>query len=218
MAGSVIPWVYCWCDVAPGDVCPGCGRRAPSAGEGEQPLPPLLAGCRRASSSALVGAAVVDLALVAVLLGLSSALAGAGASSPLLVAGILVIAVPAALVSYLRDGRTHGRMLVGLRTVDVFTGTPLRRPAALWGARATSVTLDVRHGRDPVRPLVDPAPAAALVAPDPAGDVAARVPEEGVAAPPQVVIRRSATAVPLSDIVPDAGAWERSAMDGVESR
>lgn len=77
---------------------------------------------------------------------------------------LLGIAAAVALIEsawVLATGRSLGRLLVGLRTVDDLTGTPIgfaRLRRRLAGAvRSRSLTADLRNGRDPIRPHIDPA-------------------------------------------------------------
>lgn len=205
MTVAVLPGAYCRCDVSPGSVCPGCGSRTPIVGDGE-PLPMLLAGCRRASSGARIAASVVDAGLVLALAAVP-AVAGAGAAVIGLAIALLVVALPFVALSYLNDGRTPGRLLLGLRTVDALTGVPLRRLTAVVGRKAAPVTLDVRSGRDPVRPVVPrvvpPRPVAAPPVEDVPVDVTGLLPPEPAGDQP-MLIRRSNTSVALSDVVPGA--------------
>ena len=113
-------------------------------------LPTLLAGGVRASAGARVAAGAIDLVSVAVV-GLPLWL-GAGRGVDALVA-VGATALTGALVLGYRvsalTGRTLGRLALGLRTVDLFTGLPvgLRRPLAeRWTG---AVVLDLRLGRDP---------------------------------------------------------------------
>jgi len=217
MTGLVVPWVYCRCDSPAGEVCPGCGTRVPLADVGGVPLPPLLAGCRRASPSARAAASAVDAALAVGLLGLGVVGARNSTSTPVLFVVLAVVVTPAVLIAYLQDGRTPGRLLIGLRTVDVFTGVPLRRRAALWQRRAGSVLLDVRHGRDPVRPVADVSLAPLPPTPGPAAATPSATP--AIMERPHVPMRRSATVSRLSDLVVDVSGprTERLPLVGAQA-
>lgn len=77
---------------------------------------------------------------------------------------LLGVAVAVALVELgwlLGTGRSPGRLLVGLRTVDDLTGTPIRfarlRRQLAGAVRGRSLTADLRRGRDPMRPATTPA-------------------------------------------------------------
>jgi RDD family protein/FHA domain-containing protein len=67
------------------------------------------------------------------------------------------IALIVQLVILSRRGQTLGRGILGLRTVDDLTGLPPRGRFALMaviGIERSTVTLDLRRGRDPLEPLV----------------------------------------------------------------
>ncbi|NMR21603.1 RDD family protein [Cellulomonas fimi] len=148
------------------DVCPRCGVRVapPSAPPETTDLPTLLAGAVRAGSGPRVGAVLLDV-VVGVLLAVPlvvGLLRGPGddalATALAVVGAVLLVAyVVTTWVMHARTGRTLGRLALGLRTVDLFTGLPLglaRGPVGRW---ADAVVLDVRSGRDPARTVPDAA-------------------------------------------------------------
>ncbi|WP_188896468.1 RDD family protein [Microlunatus endophyticus] len=72
---------------------------------------------------------------------------------------LLGVAVAVAVVELgwlLATGRSPGRLLVGLRTVDDLTGTPIRfarfRRQLAGAVRGRLLTADLRNGRDPMQP------------------------------------------------------------------
>lgn len=84
---------------------------------------------------------------------------------------LLGLAVVVALVELgwlLGTGRSPGRLLIGLRTVDDLTGTPIRfarmRRQLAGAVRGRALTADLRHGRDPIRPRTTPATLAGAAA------------------------------------------------------
>jgi hypothetical protein len=111
-------------------------------------------------------AVLADLALV-VLVGAAVAIVTELASRPLAhdvelttAAGLLAALVTlAAVAAVLRaTGRTPGRLMTGLRTVDALSGLPPRSSAlvaVLTGRNASVVTADLRSGRDPIRPRLE---------------------------------------------------------------
>ncbi|GIG21635.1 hypothetical protein Cch01nite_23590 [Cellulomonas chitinilytica] len=78
-------------------------------------------------------------------------------------AAALVVAVPAGGAGLLRTGRTPAQRLLGLRTVARATALP---PTVRSLLAADVVTVDVRHGGDPLR--FEPRPTAVPPAPPPA--------------------------------------------------
>lgn len=177
-----------WCPVCtlpspPGAAaCPRCGTPLATP-DGVGGLPTLLAGAVPARPGSLAAAGAVD--GVAVVAGAAPLILGVAWSEGTLVAlgAVAVLAVVGgSLAAHWTSGRTLGRLALGLRTVDLFSGLPLGlhgTPAERWTG---SVTLDVRRGRDTTR--TTSAAVAALVA-----RVAAELPRAtavgygGVAAP-----------------------------------
>ena len=114
-------------------------------------LPPLLAGSVRAQPRARAAAAAIDVIAVLVVVGLPLA-PGAGQGDLALVAvgvatltGTLVLGYHVSALT----GRTLGRLALGLRAVDTFTGLPLGLGRTLADRWCGAVVLDVRAGRDP---------------------------------------------------------------------
>jgi RDD family/FHA domain len=164
-------------------LCPVCGTLLLPAASGRMlgTSSPLLAGVVRASSLRRWVALVVDVLplAVAVVVGILLAVRGAYAEIALL-ALLLFGLLAAQLALLLRRGRSLGRLLAGLRTVDNLTGLPIRLGRWLGrggAARRTARTLTVRlaGGRDPLHTAPaallgtdlaeGPAPDAALFAP-----------------------------------------------------
>ncbi|NRD26407.1 FHA domain-containing protein [Frigoribacterium sp. VKM Ac-2836] len=161
----------------------------------------LLAGVQTATPSRRRSAVAIDwgvpLLLIAVLVvgvatGASSATPGAAlVPAPVEVAVVVVALALVALdvVLYVRGGRSTGRLLLSLRTVDDLTGRP---PAVLrvdrrgrFSFRRQTVTVDLRRGRDPMTsspPLVQrpalPVAAAAPLPPHPTEHLDAGRPDE----------------------------------------
>ena len=113
-------------------VCPRCGSRleatvgAPARGN----LPTLLLGGRRAGVGARVVAAVLDalcgVAVTALLvLGVAYGTDIPSRAVAWLGAGLLLVCGASVWVVQALTGRTPGKLILGLRTVDLFTGLPL---------------------------------------------------------------------------------------------
>ncbi len=157
-----------WCPVCtlpspPGSAsCPRCGTPLATPG-GAGGLPTLLAGAVPARPGSLAAAGAVD--GVVVVAGAAPLILGLAWSDGALVAlGAVTVlaAIGGSLAAHWTSGRTLGRLALGLRTVDLFSGLPLGlhgTPAERWTG---SVTLDVRRGRDTTRTTSDAV--AALVA------------------------------------------------------
>ncbi|WP_225752717.1 FHA domain-containing protein [Actinotalea sp. Marseille-Q4924] len=189
---------------AAGEVCPRCGlRHTPSPdGSDRLDLPLLLAGAVPATTAARAAAVVVDVLIGLLLLGAAAVLLAAAGAPPAAVAvgGVAVVAVHAAAVWAVqaRTGRTAGKLALGLRAVDRFTGLPPGRRGAPVDRWASVTVLDVRAGRDPTATVAEPtlqrlarvaeggfAPPRTAAAPVPA-QVAAPAPRPS--APPAVIV------------------------------
>jgi len=134
---------------------PAAGSTAAIAGAG-------LTGVVRASLGRRYLADLVDL-LVPVVLAAAAVLAFLTTvrhSVGWLLLGLAIAVGMAELIWVLATGRSLGRLLIGLRTVDDLTGTPIRFARLhrqLAGAvRGRALTADLRHGRDPIRPRTTP--------------------------------------------------------------
>ena len=183
-------------------VCAACRApwvpAAPATVDLRGPAP--LHGVVRVPRGRRVLALPVDLALPVVLVGL--AVADATGPSPGVVPAPLLVAVAVLLVGLTAAalcgwGRSPGRWLLGQRTVDDLTGTPVgfaRLARRLLGTgRADLVTADLRRGRDPVAPSpAAPAAAGGSVSPRPAAPTVAPT-----ALPPAVHAARPSIAIEL---------------------
>src|SRR5918997_1596912 len=142
----------------PAALCPACGTLLLPAASGRMlgTSSPLLAGVVRASAARRrVGLALDVLPFAAaIVVGVLLAIRGAYADLALLALFTLGL-LAATLALLLHRGRSLGRLLTGLRTVDNLTGLPVH-PMRLIGrigtARRTSRVLSVRlaSGRDPL--------------------------------------------------------------------
>lgn len=151
--------------------CAACGSVwSPAAASTAAIADAGLTGVARASLARRYLADLVDL-LVPVLLAAAAVLAFLTSirhSIGWLLLGLAVAVALAELIWILATGRSLGRLLTGLRTVDDLTGTPIRFARLhrqLAGAvRGRALTADLRHGRDPIRPRTTPAllPGAAI--------------------------------------------------------
>ncbi len=142
----------------PAALCPACGTLLLPAASGRMlgTSSPLLAGVVRASAARRrIGLALDVLPFAAaIVVGVLLAIRGAYADLALLALFTLGL-LAATLALLLHRGRSLGRLLTGLRTVDNLTGLPVH-PMRLIGrigtARRTSRVLSVRlaSGRDPL--------------------------------------------------------------------
>ena len=148
--------------------CTRCGvlsvPAAPGAALG--PYAGMLGGVVTASASRRYWSIVIDLIPVLVLIGgtVALVLTSPATETDNLVVSFVAIALVCTIAQMLllvRTGRTLGRWLLGLRTVDDLSGSPVglrRLPSAfagLLGSRST-VTADLRRGRDPHTPARTP--------------------------------------------------------------
>ena len=141
----------------------------PAAAVDVGPDPGPLVGVLRTSIGRRVLAHVIDLLLV-VLVALATGL-GTGALPGNLSTSLVILVALAFVVAQLAAlslrGRTVGRLLLKLRTVDDLTALPVR-PGHLVRQLTQSlrplrlVTADLRHGRDPVLPVLGTAGPAGL--------------------------------------------------------
>lgn len=194
-----------WCPVCtlpspPGAAaCPRCGTPLATP-DGVGGLPTLLAGAVPARPGSLAAAGALD--GVAVVAGAAPLILGVAWSDGSLVAlgAVAVLAVVGgSLAAHWTSGRTLGRLALGLRTVDLFSGLPLGlhgTPAERWTG---SVTLDVRRGRDTTR--TTSAAVAALVA-----RVAAELPRATAVGYGAVAAPSAAPAAPPAPPAPPAPA------------
>ena len=142
--------------------CSNCGvlRVAPASGSPLGTYSGLLAGVqtaappRRRLSMAIDAVPLVG-AVVAMIAAATGALGIADEARVGLVAGaalLMLLYIALTLTALARRGRSLGRWLLALRTVDDLTGRPTANAVAGFGSRADTVTTDLRRGRDPVTP------------------------------------------------------------------
>ncbi|WEO77910.1 FHA domain-containing protein [Cryobacterium sp. SO2] len=148
--------------------CTRCGVlsvvAAPGAALG--PYSGMLGGVVTASATRRYWSVAIDLAPAAILAGGAVAVAAGSpdrATGGLFAAvlGVLLVFGCSQLLLLLGTGRTLGRWLLGLRTVDDLSGSPvgarrlLSAMVDLIGSRST-MTADLRRGRDPHAPARNP--------------------------------------------------------------
>lgn len=145
-------------------ICAGCGSAwTPAAGSTAAIADAGLTGVVRASLGRRYVADLVDLLPPLLLAAVAIAVFITTTRQPIgwLLLGVAVAVALAELGWLLTTGRSPGRLLVGLRTVDDLTGTPIRfarlRRQLAGAVRSRSLTADLRHGRDPMRPHPLPA-------------------------------------------------------------
>lgn len=154
--------------------CPQCGNRLAAAVQTPEMVDGdwVLSGTRRARIGARATAAAIDgltgvIVSAPLVMGLAfgtdfTALATTWLSVPLLIAlGV------AAWVVHALTGRTIGKLALGLRTVDVYTGLPLGLGREMLDRWTGSVVLNVRAGRDPALARSAATPLAARFDPAP---------------------------------------------------
>lgn len=173
MTGALLGAVTCGRCASPIDAtvrfCPTCGLLVIPAATGGivGTYSGMLAGVHRAR--ALVGYLSSAIDAAPLLIGLVIALVLAnGAAAPMLAfAGIAVAYLALQVIALTTHGRSLGRLVLGLRTVDDLTGDPVSLPRFFRqiGSRRLgrrTVTADLRKGRDPLEPARQPVEAAAL--------------------------------------------------------
>lgn len=144
-------------------VCAGCGSAwSPAAASTATIADAGLTGVVRASLARRYLADLIDLLLPVLLAAAAVIVLLTTQHHPVgwLLLGLAVAVALAEIAWVLATGRTIGRLLIGLRTVDDLTGTPIRFARLhrqLAGAvRGRALTADLRHGRDPIRPRTTP--------------------------------------------------------------
>ena len=155
---------------ATGVLCQSCGTALTPAARGSVlgTYTPLLAGVARASAVRRYVALLIDgLPLVAAA-GVAAAAAAAGEFRTVaLVVLASIVFVVAQTLLFVRRGRTLGRLVLGLRTVDDLTGNPvgfrkiMARLITSHRIRRT-VTADLARGRDPLTLALPQLPGSAL--------------------------------------------------------
>ena len=148
--------------------CTRCGVLSVAAAPGAAlgPYSGMLGGVVTASATRRYWSVAIDLAPLAILAGGTVAAAvsaretGAGGLIVALLCALLLVG-GAQLLLLIGTGRTLGRWLLGLRTVDDLSGSPVglrRLPSALVGliGSRSTVTADLRRGRDPHTPARNP--------------------------------------------------------------
>lgn len=152
----------CGSSASQAGLCSGCGSAWSAAASTTAVSDAGLTGVLRASLARRYLADLVDL-LLPVLLAAAAVtvfVAGHEHSIAWLLLGLAVAVGLAELAWLLSTGRSLGRLLLGLRTVDDLTGTPIRfarlRRQLAGAVRGRALTADLRHGRDPIRPRTVP--------------------------------------------------------------
>lgn len=145
--------------------CTRCGVLSVAAAPGAAlgPYSGMLGGVVTASATRRYWSIAIDLLPVAILAGSAVAVAAGTGLGGLAAAltGALIVFGAAQLLLLISTGRTLGRWLLGLRTVDDLSGSPVglrRLPSALVGliGSRSTVTADLRRGRDPHTPARNP--------------------------------------------------------------
>lgn len=148
--------------------CVGCGAPWAGADTGGSGHDVGLSGVVRANVGSRLAAYLIDVAVVALPVGFALALVSATSSHPigswslpaesaLFTVAVVILVVQLGVL--LVRGRSLGRLLLRLRTVDDLSGTPIR-PARLLGQIGRGLrplTADLRRGRDPFEPRLTPA-------------------------------------------------------------
>lgn len=145
-------------------VCAVCGAVwSPAAASTSAVADAGLTGVVRASLARRYLADLVDLALPVALAAVAIVVFTTTPDHRLawLLLGVAVAVAVVELGWLLATGRSLGRLLAGLRTVDDLTGTPIRfarlRRQLTGAVRSRLLTADLRTGRDPIRPHPVPA-------------------------------------------------------------
>lgn len=149
--------------------CPACGLLVIPAAAGGivGTYSGLLAGVHPARAPLRYLAIAIDVAPLVIGLIVALLLARGSAAPLLAFAGVAVAYVALQVVALTTHGRSLGRLILGLRTVDDLTGDPVSLPrffrqlgSRRWGRR--TVTAALRKGRDPLEPARIPVAAASL--------------------------------------------------------
>jgi hypothetical protein len=155
---------------AAGVLCQLCGTVLTPAARGSVlgTYTPLLAGVARASAVRGYLAVLIDLFPLAAAAGIAVVAAAAGdfrTVTLIVLSSIVFVGAQASL--FVRRGRTLGRLVLGLRTVDDLTGNPvgfrkiMARLITSHRIRRT-VTADLARGRDPLTSALPRLPGSAL--------------------------------------------------------
>ncbi len=147
-----------------GALCQSCGTVLTPAARGTVlgTYTPLLAGMARTHALRRNLAALIDAMPLAVAAAVAVVAAASGAFAALAWTGLLCgVFVVGQLLSFVRRGRTLGRLAINLRTVDDLTGNPVgvrrimaRFTPSHWIRR--TVTADLTRGRDPLTLALPP--------------------------------------------------------------
>ena len=155
---------------AAGMLCQSCGTVLTPAARGSVlgTYTPLLAGVARSSAVRGYVAVLIDVLLLAAAAAVLAVAAAAGEFRMVMViaGSSIVFAVVQALL-FVRRGRTIGRLVLGLRTVDDLTANPVsvrKLKAHLITSHRIqrTVTADLARGRDPLTTALPPLPGSAL--------------------------------------------------------
>ena len=155
---------------AAGVLCQSCGTVLTPAARGSVlgTYTPLLAGVARASAVRGYLAVLIDVLSLAAAAVVAAVVAAAGdlRTVTLIILSSIVFVVAQTLL-FVRRGRTLGRLVLGLRTVDDLTGNPvgfrkiMARLITSHRIRRT-VTADLARGRDPLASALSRLPGSAL--------------------------------------------------------
>jgi hypothetical protein len=155
---------------AAGALCQSCGTALTPAARGSVlgTYTPLIAGVARANALRGYLAALIDALPLAVAAAVAVVAAASGAFGTVAWIGIFSgVFLIGQLLLFVRRGRTLGRLVLSLRTVDDLTGNPVSVQKMLarfmpshWIRR--TVTANLTRGRDPLTLALSPLPASAL--------------------------------------------------------
>jgi hypothetical protein len=180
---------------AAGVLCQSCGTVLTPAARGSVlgTYTPLLAGVARASAVRGYVAVLIDVLPLAVAAAFAAVAAAADEFRTVaLIILLSVVFVVAQALLFVRRGRSLGRLVLRLRTVDDLTGNPvgfrkiMARLITSHRVRRT-VTADLARGRDPLTSALPPLPGSALA--------------EGIDEAVFAASGQGATALPTSDSV-----------------
>jgi RDD family len=153
-----------------GVLCQSCGAALTPAARGSVlgTYTPLIAGVARANALRGNLAALIDALPLAVAAAVAVVAAAAGAFGTVAWVGILSgLFLIGQLLLFVRRGRTLGRLVLSLRTVDDLTGNPVtirkmmaRFTPSHWIRR--TVTANLSRGRDPLTLALAPFPTSSL--------------------------------------------------------
>jgi hypothetical protein len=151
-------------------LCESCGTVLTPAAQGSVlgTYTPLLAGVARSSAVRGYLAVLTDVLPLVIAAVIATVTGASGAFGKPILIGLLTVAfVVTQLLLFIRRGRTLGRLVFNVRTVDDLTGNPVGVRKIIAGITTSqwmrrTVTADLGRGRDPLTPALPALPRSAI--------------------------------------------------------